>query len=40
MSGLLGYGAAYEATHECDLLILLGTDFPYNAFLPDDVKIV
>ncbi|RFU85007.1 pyruvate dehydrogenase [Streptomyces triticagri] len=40
MSGLLGYGAAYEATHECDLLILLGTDFPYNAFLPDDVQIV
>ncbi|MFF4591228.1 pyruvate dehydrogenase [Streptomyces sp. NPDC001388] len=39
MSGLLGYGAAYEATHECDLLILLGTDFPYNAFLPDDVRI-
>ena len=34
MSGLLGYGAGYEATHECDLLILLGTDFPYNAFLP------
>jgi pyruvate dehydrogenase (quinone) len=40
MSGLLGYGAAYEATHECDLLILLGTDFPYSAFLPDDVRIV
>ncbi|MEU2075803.1 pyruvate dehydrogenase [Streptomyces sp. NPDC013489] len=40
MSGLLGYGAAYEATHACDLLILLGTDFPYNAFLPDDVRIV
>jgi pyruvate dehydrogenase (quinone) len=39
MSGLLGYGAAYEATHECDLLLLLGTDFPYNAFLPDDVTI-
>lgn len=39
MSGLLGYGAAYEATHACDLLILLGTDFPYNAFLPADVKI-
>ncbi|MFD9971337.1 pyruvate dehydrogenase [Streptomyces sp. NPDC059017] len=39
MSGLLGYGAAYEATHECDLLILLGTDFPYNAFLPGDVRI-
>ena len=34
MSGLLGYGAAHEATHEADLLILLGTDFPYNDFLP------
>ncbi|NYI05103.1 pyruvate dehydrogenase [Allostreptomyces psammosilenae] len=40
MSGLLGYGAAYEAMHECDLLILLGTDFPYNAFLPQDVRTV
>lgn len=39
MSGLLGYGAAYEAMHGCDLLLLLGTDFPYNAFLPDDVRI-
>jgi pyruvate dehydrogenase (quinone) len=39
MSGLLGYGAAYEAMHEADLLILLGTDFPYTAFLPDDVRI-
>ena len=34
MSGLLGYGACYDAMHEADLLILLGTDFPYNAFLP------
>lgn len=34
MSGLLGYGAAHEATHEANLLILLGTDFPYNDFLP------
>jgi len=34
MSGLLGYGACYDATHQADLLLLLGTDFPYNAFLP------
>ncbi len=34
MSGLLGYGACYDATQEADLLLLLGTDFPYNAFLP------
>jgi pyruvate dehydrogenase (quinone) len=34
MSGLLGYGACYDATHQADLLHLLGTDFPYAAFLP------
>jgi pyruvate dehydrogenase (quinone) len=34
MSGLLGYGACYEASHEADLLVLLGTDFPYDGFLP------
>src|SRR5262249_18791837 len=34
MSGLLGYGACYDATHRADLLLLLGTDFPYNTFLP------
>jgi pyruvate dehydrogenase (quinone) len=34
MSGLLGYGACYEAMHEADLVLLLGTDFPYENFLP------
>lgn len=34
MNGLLGYGAAHKATHEADLLLLLGTDFPYPNFLP------
>ena len=34
MSGLLGYGACEEAFDGADLLILLGTDFPYNEFLP------
>jgi pyruvate dehydrogenase (quinone) len=34
MSGLLGYGACYEACHDADLLLLLGTDFPYRQFLP------
>ncbi|WP_419993623.1 pyruvate dehydrogenase [Streptomyces boninensis] len=34
MVGLLGYGACYEALHEADLVLLLGTDFPYDAFLP------
>jgi pyruvate dehydrogenase (quinone) len=34
MSGLLGYGACYDACHEADLLLMLGTDFPYRQFLP------
>ncbi|MEJ5929020.1 pyruvate dehydrogenase [Corynebacterium sp. H128] len=36
MSGLLGYGACHDATNDADLLILLGTDFPYSEFLPKD----
>ena len=40
MSGLLGFGGAYRAMHECDLLILAGTDFPYRDFLPSGVKVV
>lgn len=34
MSGLLGYGACHEAMHKADLVVLLGTDFPYDNFLP------
>ncbi|MFE1537174.1 pyruvate dehydrogenase [Corynebacterium bovis] len=34
MSGLLGYGACNDAFDEADLLILVGTDFPYSEFLP------
>jgi len=34
MTGLLGYGACYDALHEADLVLLLGTDFPYDDFLP------
>ena len=36
MTGLLGYGGAYKAIHEADLLLLLGTDFPFSEFLPGD----
>ena len=39
MTGLLGWGAAYKAMHECDVLLLLGTDFPYEAFLPTSPQI-
>jgi pyruvate dehydrogenase (quinone) len=36
MTGLLGYGGAYGAIHDADLLLLLGTDFPFPEFLPGD----
>jgi pyruvate dehydrogenase (quinone) len=39
MTGMIGFGMCYEAIHECDLLILLGTDFPYDKFLPTKTKI-
>ncbi|AWB82605.1 pyruvate dehydrogenase [Corynebacterium yudongzhengii] len=34
MSGLLGYGACSNAMREADLLVLVGTDFPYVDWLP------
>ncbi|MGU3356528.1 thiamine pyrophosphate-dependent enzyme [Microbacterium sp. M4A5_1d] len=40
MSGLLGYGAIDHAMHEVDLLLMVGTDFPYDQFLPDGAKTV
>jgi pyruvate dehydrogenase (quinone) len=39
MTGLIGFGMAYEAIHECDLLLLVGTDFPYDKFLPTKCKV-
>ncbi len=40
MTGLLGWGAATAALAECDLLLMLGTDFPYHQFLPSHAKVV
>lgn len=39
MTGLLGYGAAHAGIHDADLLVLLGTDFPYPQFLPDGDRV-
>ena len=40
MTGLLGWGGATEALGRCDLLLMLGTDFPYHAFLPSKPTII
>src|ERR1700691_1921085 len=36
MTGLLGYGGAYNAINKAELLLFLGTDFPFSEFLPGD----
>lgn len=40
MIGMLGWGAALRALHECDLLLMLGTDFPFHGLFPADTTIV
>ena len=39
MTGLLGMPSGYYSMHEAEVLLMLGTDFPYSAFLPGDIKI-
>ena len=34
MTGLLGYGGCHDAINNSDVLLMLGTDFPFTAFLP------
>jgi pyruvate dehydrogenase (quinone) len=34
MTGLIGFSSGYYAMHDCDILLMLGTDFPYRQFYP------
>jgi pyruvate dehydrogenase (quinone) len=40
MTGLLGFASGYKAIKEADVLLMLGTDFPYQQFYPDDAKVI
>ncbi|UOG73965.1 ubiquinone-dependent pyruvate dehydrogenase [Hymenobacter tibetensis] len=40
LTGLLGFSSGYEAIMNCDALLMLGTDFPYIQFLPDEARVV
>jgi pyruvate dehydrogenase (quinone) len=40
MTGLLGFTSGYKAIKEADTLLMLGTDFPYQQFYPQDARIV
>jgi pyruvate dehydrogenase (quinone) len=39
MTGFIGFSSGYAAMHACEVLLMLGTDFPYKQFLPTDAKI-
>ncbi|MED1205541.1 ubiquinone-dependent pyruvate dehydrogenase [Heyndrickxia acidicola] len=34
LTGLIGYSSGYHAMMDCDVLLMLGTDFPYRQFFP------
>jgi pyruvate dehydrogenase (quinone) len=34
MTGLIGFSSGYAAMEACDTLVMLGTDFPYRQFYP------
>ena len=36
MTGLLGFSSGYHAMMNCDLLLMIGTDFPYRQFFPPE----
>jgi pyruvate dehydrogenase (quinone) len=41
MTGLIGFSSGYYAMNDCDLVLMLGTDFPYRQFYPQgSAKIV
>jgi pyruvate dehydrogenase (quinone) len=40
MTGLLGFSSGYYAMMNCDVLLMLGTDFPYTQFFPEKAKII
>ncbi|MGB7424045.1 MAG: thiamine pyrophosphate-binding protein, partial [Ornithinimicrobium sp.] len=39
-SGLIGNPAAQKAFDECDVLVMLGTDFPYREWLPEGKTVI
>ncbi len=36
MTGLIGFSSGYYAMLDCDVLLMLGTDFPYRQFYPQE----
>ena len=40
MTGLLGFASGYKAICEAEVLLMLGTDFPYRQFYPQNAKVI
>ena len=40
MTGLIGFSSGYRAMEHCDALVMLGTDFPYRQFYPENVPVI
>src|SRR5690606_13774676 len=40
LTGLIGNPSGYHAVMNTDLLLMLGTDFPYSNFLPDNATVI
>ena len=40
MTGLLGFASGYRAMEHCDALLMLGTDFPYRPFYPEQARVI
>jgi pyruvate dehydrogenase (quinone) len=40
MTGLLGFSSGYYAMMDCNTLLMLGTDFPYQQFFPEDATVI
>jgi pyruvate dehydrogenase (quinone) len=38
MTGLIGFSSGYYAMCDCDVLLILGADFPYRQFYPDSAS--
>jgi pyruvate dehydrogenase (quinone) len=40
MTGLLGFASGYKAIREAEILVMLGTDFPYRQFYPENAAVI
>ncbi|MCH2183276.1 MAG: thiamine pyrophosphate-dependent enzyme [Mariniblastus sp.] len=40
LTGLIGNPSGYHAIWNCEVLVMLGTNFPYDGFIPDGIEVI